>query len=728
MTCVDFSYAAVDKQAAREADPSPMISNARCLRLLPYALLAAACSRNSAPAAKIDAASSSQTTATTTPVATNEAGIDLAGIDRAVKPGDDFFAYANGAWLKSNEIPSDRSSWGTGAIVAEQTAKRTADLVAEVAKSEAPAGSNARKVGDYYASFMDEAAIEAKGLEPLKPTLTGIASLGDKTALASALGATLRADIDVLNATDLDTDNLFGLWVAQDLDDPSRYAPFLLQGGLELPDRDYYLDASPRMTEIREKYKAHIVNVLKLAQISDPEKKAARIFDLEVKIAKAHATREVTEDVKKGNNHWSKAELSRRAPGLDWNAFLKAAALDKQDVFVVWQPAAFSGIATLVKNEALDVWRDYLAFHALEKNASFLPKAFGEERFAFYGKTLNGTPKERDRWKRAVEETDEALGEIVGQLYVERYFPAKEKARVEGMVKNVVAAFAQRIDSLTWMAPKTKEQAKAKLAALKVGVGYPDKWRDYSGLEVVRGDAYGNSFRAQLFEYRRNLGKLGHPVDRSEWVMNPQLVNAVNLPVMNALNFPAAILQPPDLDPNRPAAMDYGAAGSLVGHEICHSFDDTGSLFDATGKLNNWWTAEDRAHFEASAAALVAQFEGYKPFPDAHVNGKLTAGENIADVAGLSAAFDAYRASNGGKEGPSASGLTGDQQFFLSFAQSWRFKAREAAARKRLLVDSHAPAEYRGDTVRNLDAWYGAFDVKEGEKLYLTRKARVRIY
>ncbi|MBS2015459.1 MAG: M13 family metallopeptidase [Deltaproteobacteria bacterium] len=705
--------------------------------LVPGLLLAlAACSPAAPPATTPPVATTAATApaGSAAPATTGAAGpvdakgIDLAGMDRGVAPGDDFFAFANGTWVKSTEIPEDRSTWGSGAMTAERTAKRTSDLIAEAAKGNAPAGSDAKKVGDYYASFMDEAAIETKKLEPIKPMLAAIAKIGDPKALARALGESLRADVDVLNATNLDTDNLFGLWVAQDLDDPTRYAPFLLQGGLELPDRDYYLSSDARMTDIRAKYKAHIAAVLKLAGLADAEKRAARILDLETRIAKVHATREDTEDVKKGNNHWPKADLAKKAPGLDWDAFLAAAQLDKQATFVLWQPQAIIGISALVKSEPLDAWKDLLAFHAMERHAAFLPKAVVEESFAFYGKTINGTPQQRERWKRAVEATDGALGEVVGKLYVEKYFPASEKARAEQMVKNIVAAFGARIDKLEWMSPKTKAQAKAKLAVLEVGVGYPDKWRDYSGLEVVRGDAFGNYVRASKFEYARNLAKLGKPVDRREWVMNAQLVNAVNLPAMNALNFPAAILQPPLFDPARPVAMDYGAAGAVIGHEICHSFDDTGALFDAKGKLQNWWTEEDFAHFKASSAALVAQYDAYQPFPDIHVNGKLTSAENIADVAGLSAAYDAYRLSNGGKEGPTMGGLTGDQQFFVSFAQSWRFKAREAMARKRLLTDVHAPAQYRADTVRNLDAWYPAFDVKPGQKLFLAPPARVHVY
>jgi putative endopeptidase len=657
-----------------------------------------------------------------------ESGIDLAGIDPSVAPGDNFSGYANGSWSKSTEIPADRSTWGPGEALTELTAKRTAELIADAAKTKGPAGSDARKVGDYYATFMDEDLIEAKGIQPLKPSLDAIAAILDAAGLARFLGGTLRADVDVLNNTNLYTDNLFGLWVAQDLDDPARYSPFLLQGGLGMPDRDYYLDSSPPMAEIRARYQTHIAAVLKLAGLPDAEAKAARIFDLERRIALAHAGRADSEDVKKGNNHWTRGDFATRAPGLDWPSFFAAAGLDGQNSFVVWQPNAVTGLSTLVRDQPLDVWKDYLTFRAVERASSFLPKAFVNEQFAFYGKVLRGTPTLRDRWKRAVSSTDNALGEIVGKLYVAKYFPPSEKARAEQMVKNEIAAFRVRIDRLEWMAPATKEKAKAKLAALKVGVGYPDKWRDYSALEVIPGDALGNAQRASLFEYRRSLKKLGQPVDRGEWVMNAQLVNAVNLPAMNAMNFPAAILQPPYFDPSRPAVMDYGATGATIGHEISHSFDDQGALFDSNGRLSNWWTKEDFAHFEESSAKIVRQYDGYRPFPDLSVSGKLTLSENIADVAGLAAAYDAYRISLGGKEAPSVQGLTGDQQFFLSFAQSWRQKVREPALRQQILTDPHAPDEYRGDSVRNLDAWYAAFGVKPGQALYLEPKERVRVW
>jgi putative endopeptidase len=655
-------------------------------------------------------------------------GLDLAGIDRSVPPGADFFAYANGAWLKTTEIPPDRATYGVDVVAAERTGRRTREIIEEAAKAKAAPGSETRKIGDYYTAFMDEPGIEARGLTPLKLLFERIDAIADRRALSRFLGSTLRADVDILNSTKLYTDNLFGLWIAQDLDDPGRYVPFLLQGGLDMPDRAYYLDGSPRMQEIRAAHGRHVEAVLAKAGVGDAAARAARIVALERKMAEAHASRDDTDDVQKGNNHWPRARFDTEAPGLDWRELFTAAGLEGQKDFVVWQPAAVVGLSALAGTEPLETWKDYLAFHAVEHRAAFLPKAFVDEAFSFHGTVMTGTPALRDRWKRGVDATSFALGEAVGRLYVERYFPPAAKARIQEMVKNINAAFSRRIDRLDWMAPATKEQAKAKLAVLEVGVGYPDQWRDYSALTVAADDAVGNFDRAELFELQRNLRKLGRPVDRKEWVMTPQTVNAVNLPAMNALNFPAAILQPPFFDPDRPLAMDYGAIGATIGHEICHSFDDQGAQFDASGRLRNWWTPDDLAHFEASGERLVRQYDAYKPFPDLAVNGKQTKSENIADVAGLAAAFDAWKMSLGGQPAPVVEGLSGEQQFFLSFAQSWREKQREATLRARILEDGHAPAEYRADTVRNLDAWYDAFDVKPGQGLYLAPADRVRVW
>ena len=654
-------------------------------------------------------------------------GLDLAALDRSVAPGDDFYAFANGTWLKTTEIPSDRSFWGVNAELVEKTDKRVADLIQEAA-AKALAGSQARKIGDYYQTYLDEARIDQLGLAPIRPTLARIGAIRTKPALAAELGRELRADVDAMNNTQFHTANLFGLWVEQDLNDPGRYAPYLLQGGLGLPDRDYYLVDNPRMAEIRAAYKAHLVRVLGLVGVKDAQAAAGRVYDLETRIARAHATRAESEDVKKADNPWTRAEFAAKAPGLDWAAFFSAAGLERQPRFIVWHPQAVTGEAALVASVPLSTWREYLALHQVEQVSGVLPKAFRDESFAFYGRTLNGTPQQSARWKQAVGATNDALGEAVGQLYVARYFPPRSKVAVEGMVKDLMAAFRARIERLSWMAPATKAEALRKLATLKVGVGYPDHWIDYSGLTVVKGDAFGNAERAELFEYRRNVAKLGRTVDRGEWAMTPQAVNAVNLPIRNAINFPAAILQAPYFDARNPASMNFGGTGATIGHEISHSFDDEGAQFDADGRLRNWWTPGDFAHFRASAQALAAQFSRYHPFPDLALNGEQVLSENIADLAGLNAAYDAYRMANGGREGPAMQGFTGDQQFFLAFAQSWRTKIREAALRQRVITDGHAPPEFRADTVRNLDPWYPAFDVKPGQKLYLTPQERVRIW
>jgi putative endopeptidase len=659
-------------------------------------------------------------------IAPNPTPIDTAGMDTSVKPGDDFFKYANGTWFAKTEIPADHVVVGAGADLADATEKRLADLIQAAGKTAAP-GSDARRVADFYAAYLDEAAIEQKGLAPLQPELDAIAAIKDSKGLATALGGTLRADVDVLNATNFETSNIFGLWIAQDLDDPSRYVPFVLQGGLMMSSRDYYLDPSPRMVDIRAKYVAHVAKMLELAKLADAAAKAKRIVALETAIAKAHVSRVDSEDVHKGDNHWKRSDLIAKAPGVDWPSLLDAAGLGAVDDFVIWQPKGIVGIAAAVASTPLDTWKDYLAFHAIERAAPLMPKAFVAESFGFYGGVIYGVPQERDRWRRGVELTSGAMPMAVGKLYVDAYFPPAAKARAQAMVKNLIAAMGNRIDRLDWMSPATKAKAKAKLAALKVAVGYPDRWIDYSALEVVAGDALGNARRASKLWLQRNLAKLGTPVDRDEWVMYPQTVDAVNLPAMNALIFPAAILQAPIFDPTRPEVMDYGAMGAVIGHEISHSFDDQGAMFDATGKLANWWTPDDLAHFRAAGARLAAEFDAYKPFPDLHVNGKQTLSENIADEAGLYVAYDAYRASLGGKEAPAVQGFTGDQQFFISFAQTWRNKVREAAERNQILTDGHAPGEYRADTVRNVDPWYAAFGVTGGA-LALAPADRAKIW
>ena len=655
-------------------------------------------------------------------------GLDLAGMDRSVRPGDDFFSYVNGSWVKTAEIPADRSSWGVFSQLREVADKRTADLIKTAGASQGPAGSDSAKVGDAYASYMDEAGIDAKGLGPIQPVLDHIATISDKSALASTLGAEMRADVDALNNTNFHTDRLFGLWVAPDFNAPDRYAPYILQGGLGLPDRDYYLKSDPKMTDIQAKYRTHIATVLRLAQVADADAKAQRIYALERKIAQAHVSRADSEDVLKANNPWARGDFTARAPGLDWTSFFEAAGLSNQPMLMVWQPSAFKGIAALVGSQPLDDWKAWMTFHALDHELDVLPRPFRDERFAFYDQTLSGAPQPRERWKMAVGEVNAALGDAVGKMYADKYFPPESKARAQKMVANIITAFGHRIDNLSWMSPQTKAQAKQKLATLKVGIGYPDTWRSYAGLQLVRGDALGNRERSEAFEYQAALAKLGRTVDKGEWAMTPQTVNAVNLPLQNALNFPAAILEPPFFDAKVDDVLNYGGIGTVIGHEISHSFDDQGAQFDATGRLTNWWTPADFAHFRADADRLAREFDTYEPLPGLHVNGKQTLSENIADVAGVSASYDGWRASLNGKAAPTIQGFSGDQAFFIRYGEVHRYKAREAALRRQILTDGHAPDFDRAATVRNVDPWYQAFNIAPGAKLYLSPPNRARVW
>jgi putative endopeptidase len=655
-------------------------------------------------------------------------GIAVANMDKSVKPGDNFYEYANGDWIKRTELPPDRSRIGVFSALADQSDKRTAALIEESAKAGGQPGSGPRKIGDLYTSYMDEAGIEAKGLAPVQPHLKAIAAISNKRELATVLGETLRADVDALNNTNFHTSHLFGLWVAPGFNDSDHYAAYLLQGGLELPDREYYLADNQHMRDIRTKYQAHVSAMLKLAGFNDTDAKAARIMELETAIAKVHLSLADNEDIHKANNTWKQADFAAKAPGLDWAAYFNAAGLNQQASFIVWQPTAFAAESALVASTSLDTWKDWLAYHMIEDYAGVLPTALADERYAFFGALLQGAPQQRPRWQRAVVIVNRYLGDDVGQIYAQRYFSPQAKAEAQAMVANIIAAFRKRIDALAWMAASTKAEAQAKLDTLYVGVGYPETWIDYSSYDVKPDDAFGNIWRGNLFNYHRQVGRLGMPVDRKEWSMDPQTVNAVNLPLQNALNFPAAVLQPPFFDPQAPAAANYGAIGSVIGHEISHTFDSEGSAFDSKGAVRNWWTPSDFEHFEAATAKLAAQYDTYKPFPDVSVNGKQTLSENIADLAGVTAAYDGYHASLAGKTAPTQDGFNGDQQFFIAFGQNWASKGREAALRQQVLVDPHAPAQYRADTVRNVDAWYSSFDVKPGETLYLTPEERVRIW
>lgn len=639
-------------------------------------------------------------------------------VDRSVRPGDDFYRFANGSWLRTVTIPAGQSSYDTRALLNEKTGQRVRDLVQEAAASHAAKGSLEQKVGDYYASFMDQDAIEGRGLAPLAGELATISAIKNKSALSGYLGATLNTEVDGLTTN---ADHVFGLWVNQGFEDPKHNVPQLWQGGLGMPDLESYLDQSSKTSDARAHYQAHIAAMLKLAGIGEAEAKAARILALEIKMAHNHAPDADAADTFKQNNPWKRPDFRAKAPGMDWDAYFKAAGLSRQMDFLVWQPSAVTGLAALVESEGLEGWKDYLAFHMIEHYAAVLPKDLAAEHFAFAGGAA-------DRGKAGIVATNGAVGHAVGQLYTRRYFPPEAKAKAQAMVSNLIAAYRTRIANLPWLTPQTREKALAKLAALTVGVGYPDKWIDYATLEVVRGDAFGNMRRAEAFNRLRNLALLKQPADPAEWRIDPQIVGAVIVFSPNSEFFSAGLLQPPFFDSQGDAATNYGSAGAGMAHEISHSFDELGNIYDAHGRLGHWWTASDLAQYHAAGEKLAAQYNGYCPFPDACLNGKQTLNENIADLAGLLVAHDAYVLSLKGQPDVVIDGLSGEQRFFLAFAQRWRKLQSEGALRNQIATDIHPPGEFRSDTVRNMDAWYKAFNIAPGDKLFLKPEDRVRIW
>jgi len=653
---------------------------------------------------------------------------DPAYMDSSVKPGDDFYGYCCGTWEKTTTIPSDRAFISPATPLYDEHDRKLAGLIEDAAAGTSPQTPSSRRVVDLYKSFMNEDAIEARGTKPLAAPLKEIAGIRDRKQLARVLGETLRADEDALNNTSFHTPNLFGLWVAPDFNDTARYTAYLMQGGLQLPDREYYLSDAEAMKAIRQKYRTHIQTVMKLAGFDNLETRADRIIALEHAIAEKHWSLAEDNDVKKANNPWKAGEFAVKAPGLDWAEYFRGAGLSGQSNFIVWQPGAIIAESALVASAPLDAWKDVLSFHLIEEYAPVLPKAFADEEFAFYRRELGGATEPLPRWKRALYFADSAAGDDLGQMYVKRYFPPEAKAEVQTLVRNIIAVYRKRIQALTWMTPGTKAEALKKLDTLYVGVGYPEKWRDYSNYEVKPDDAFGNLMRGEMWEYQYQRARLGKPVNKREWVMTPQTINAVNLPLHNALNFPAAILQPPAFDPKAPLVANYGAIGAVIGHEISHAFDSEGSAFDSQGRLRNWWTPEDFAHFDAETVKLAAQYDSYKPFPDLALNGKQTLAENLADVAGLAAAYDAYKAAQQSGAGPMPGGFTEDQEFFIAFSQSWAEKQRDASLRQEVLTDTHSPGRYRALAVRNLDAWYSAFGIKPGEKEYLDPADRVLIW
>jgi putative endopeptidase len=646
-------------------------------------------------------------------------------MDRSIKPGDDFYRYANGGWLKTQTIPAGQSSFDNRAVLTERAAQQVRQLIQDSAAAKSANGTLQQKVGDYYASFLDEAAIESKGLAPLSAELATIAAISNNAALSAYLGTTLNSEVDGLTAN---SDHVFGVWVNQSFTDSQHYVFHLLQGGLGMPDRESYLDPSPKSAELRAKYQAHIAAILKLAGIADAERKAASILSLEIRMAQAFAPDSDAADVFKQNNPWKQSEFSTKAPGMDWNSYFASAGVADQSDFLVWQPSAVTGISGLVGSESVDLWKDYLRFHLIEHYSSVLPRAIAAEDFAFYGTILSGAQTPPDRGKLAIAATNAALGQAVGQLYTHQYFPPEAKAKAQAMAAGIIGAYRSRIANLDWMSPATKQKALTKLAAFKIGVGYPDTWIDYSTFQVVRGDAFGNMRRAEAFNRSYNLAKLKRPADTAEWRIDPQTVGAIIVFSPNTESFSAALLQPPYFDYQGDAASNYGSAGAGMAHEISHSFDELGNIYDDQGRLGMWWTPEDTEKYHAAAAKLAAQFSDYCPFSGLCVNGKRVLGENIGDIAGLLTAHDAYVASLNGKPDTVIDGLTGEQRFFIAFSQRWRKLQSEAALRRQIATDIHAPGEYRSDTVRNTDAWYKSFDVSPADKLFLKPQDRAHIW
>jgi putative endopeptidase len=651
--------------------------------------------------------------------------VNTQDMDRSVKAGDDFYRFANGGWLRTVAVPPSQPSYGTSAMLMEKTSERVRDLIQEAAAAKPATGSVTQKVGDYYASFMDENAIEGRGLAPLANEMATISAISNKTSLSAYLGSTLNSEVDGVTSN---ADHIFGVWVNQGFEDSEHYVFHLLQGGLGMPDRDAYIDSSPKMAELRTQYQHHISTILKLGGFADSDSKASHILALEIRIAQSHAPDSAAADVFQQNNRWKRGDFTVKAPGMDWDAYFTSAGVAGQPEFIVWQPSAVAGASALVGNESIDIWKDYLRFHLIEHYASVLPKAIATEGFAFYGTILSGARQMPDRSNSAITATNGALGQAVGQLYVKRYFPPEAKAKAKALVADLITAYRGRIANLNWMSAETKKKALRKLDALTIGVGYPDTWIDYSTLEVVRGDAFGNMQRAEAFNRSRNLAKLRQPADPAEWRIDPQIVGAVIMFSPNAEFFSAAILQPPYFDSQGDAASNYGSAGAGIAHEISHSFDELGNIYDSQGRLGNWWTAEDSAKYHAAAAKLVAQFDAYCPFSDLCINGKQVLNENIADLAGLLIAHDAYVLSLIGKTDVVIEGLSGEQRFFLAFAQRWRKAQGETALRRQIATDNHPPGEYRSDTVRNVESWYKAYEITSGDRLYLKSEDRVGIW
>jgi putative endopeptidase len=639
-------------------------------------------------------------------------GFDLAGMDRNVDPGDDFYHFANGTWARTTPIPPDRSNYGMFTLLEELSNERTREILEEQARQP---GS---KIGDFYASFMDRTAANASGFAPLTPLLQSIDGARNRADLAALMGELARKGV---NAP-------FGNFVDSDDKDPNSAVFQFTQGGLGMPNRDYYLSADAGQVAKRNSYRDYLVELMKLAGEPNAEARAAAVLALETRIAQAHWTPVESRDADKTYNKLTLAQIRASAPAFPFARYFDTIGIAGRPNVVVRQPSAISGTARALAAAPLPVVRDYLKLRVIDEYAPYLSDRFVDAHFAFHGTVLNGTPQNQEAWKRGANLVTASMGEEVGKIYVQRYFPPEAKAEMDKLVQNVIAAMDRRIQGLSWMAPETKARARAKLAAFTPKIGYPDEWRDYSALRVERGDLVGNVVRANEFEHQRGLNKLGRAVDRGEWFMTPMTINAYANFNWNEIVFPAAILQPPFFDPNADPAMNYGGIGAVIGHEISHHFDDQGSKYDETGALREWWTPGDVQRFNALTKNLIEQYNQYEVLPGKKVNGALTLGENIGDLAGLTIAYDAYKASLGDRPAPVLEGMTGDQRFYLGWAQVWRRNYRQPNLLQRLITDPHSPSEQRVAVVRNLDPWYAAYPVEPDDRLYLAPAQRVRIW
>jgi predicted metalloendopeptidase len=643
-------------------------------------------------------------------------GVDLSAGDRSVKPGDDFFEFANGSWYRSFNIPADKSSFGPFDRLDELSKQRVRLIIERAAAQHAANGTPAQQIGDYYAAYMDEAAIEAHDLAPAQDDLARIAAAKSRGDIARLFGSIGYA-------------TLFDVQLTPDFKDPDRYAVVISESSLGLPDRDYYLKDDPQLQALREKYVAYVAQMLTLGGSSDPHAQAREVMAFETAVAKLQWPIEKRRDVDATYNPRTKAQLVAYAPGFPWQTFLDAQQLGGRKDVVLSELTAIRDLAKLFDHTPVPTLKAFLTFHYLNDNAPYLPQRFDRARFAFYGQAMRGQPQQRERWKRGVDSVDGALGEAVGRLYVAEYFPPESKAKMQQLVADLRAALSQRIDALDWMTPETKARAHEKLASFTPKIGYPDNWKDYSALVIRADDPVGNSRRAAQWWWDYQVARIDKPVDRSEWGMNPQEINAYYNPLNNEIVFPAAMLQPPFFDPNADAAVNYGAIGAVIGHEMGHGFDDQGRKFGPDGSMNDWWTARDAQVFELRKDKLIKEFSGFEALPGLNVSGANTIGENIGDLGGLNMAHEAYLISLKGKAAPVIDGLSGDQRFFLAYAQVWREKYRDGALRELVMSDVHSPSRFRvNGPLPNIDVWYQAFDVRPGDKMYIAPEERVRIW